>query len=211
MRHERHVHERHLPDGDRGCGNGILEGSEQCDDNNLTNLDGCDSSCKLEQVQRMTTFKIAFLHSTTCTKDALGEAIVGNDAFGRRGSRTQITQAIDSGIADGSITVELDALGLDDLTGTTDPRSRSASSAACPRPARRRTTAPATSTGGTPPIRRRSARRASALKQLSASISGRSLSAGPGEILVTVSFVGVAVTMDIFHSTIKAASTAAAR
>jgi cysteine-rich repeat protein len=30
------------------CGNGITEGTEQCDDSNLVNLDGCNDSCQLE-------------------------------------------------------------------------------------------------------------------------------------------------------------------
>jgi cysteine-rich repeat protein len=32
------------------CGNGVIEGLEQCDDHNLTNGDGCSSTCKLEAV-----------------------------------------------------------------------------------------------------------------------------------------------------------------
>jgi cysteine-rich repeat protein len=34
------------------CGNGVIEGKEQCDDGNTTALDGCDSNCKLELVYR---------------------------------------------------------------------------------------------------------------------------------------------------------------
>lgn len=30
------------------CGNGIIEGDEQCDDGNLVNGDGCDSQCQIE-------------------------------------------------------------------------------------------------------------------------------------------------------------------
>ena len=30
------------------CGNGIVEGTEQCDDGNTVNSDGCDSICKIE-------------------------------------------------------------------------------------------------------------------------------------------------------------------
>jgi len=187
------------------CGDGIRGASEQCDDANLTNLDGCDASCKLEQIHRINQFKIAFLHSTTCTKDALGEAIVGNDQFGQAGSRTQISQAIDSGVRDGSITVEFDALNLGDLTGTTDPSLQIGILGGTPA-----ASTAATYDGRsdldwwytTDPAAINASR--VALKQLNASISGRSLSAGPGEILVTVSFVGVAVTMDIFHATLAA-------
>ena len=30
------------------CGNGTVEGSEQCDDNNTNNADGCNSTCQRE-------------------------------------------------------------------------------------------------------------------------------------------------------------------
>ena len=70
------------------CGDGILAGSEQCDDGNHTNLDGCDASCKFEQVHRVNVFKIAFAHDTFCPKDALGEAIVGVD-FGSTRARAR--------------------------------------------------------------------------------------------------------------------------
>eukprot|EP01022_Parablepharisma_sp_SALTPOND_P013163 TRINITY_DN173_c2_g1_i5.p1 TRINITY_DN173_c2_g1~~TRINITY_DN173_c2_g1_i5.p1 ORF type:complete len:100 (-),score=2.11 TRINITY_DN173_c2_g1_i5:27-326(-) len=30
------------------CGNGVREGSEQCDDGNTNSGDGCDSSCNVE-------------------------------------------------------------------------------------------------------------------------------------------------------------------
>ncbi len=184
------------------CGDGIRGVNEQCDDGNVTNLDGCDGSCKFEQVQRMTNFKVAFLHSTTCAKDALGEAIVGKDSFGVAGARTQITQAIDNGIADGSITVELDALGMTDLTGVSSQTVQigilggvpAASTAMYNGTADKDwwyTTDPATINASRV-----------ALKQLTGTISARNLTTSPGEILVTVSFVGVAVTMDIFHATL---------
>ncbi|MBV8756607.1 MAG: DUF4215 domain-containing protein [Deltaproteobacteria bacterium] len=186
------------------CGDSIRGVNEQCDDGNLTNLDGCDSSCKFEQVQRMTTFKVAFMHSTTCPKDAMGEAIVGNDSFGQPGSRTQITQAIDNGIADGSITVELDELGMTDLTGVSAQTvhigilggTHTVSTATYDGTADKDwwyTTDPATINASR-----------IAIKQLTGTISARNLSTTPGEILVTVSFVGVAVTMDIFHATLTA-------
>jgi len=184
------------------CGDGYRGINEQCDDGNLTNLDGCDGSCKFEQVQRLTNFKVAFLPSTTCTKDALGGAIKGNDVFGNAGSRTQITQAIDSGIADGSITVELDALGMTDLTGATSQTVKIGILGGTP------TTSTVAYSGtadkdwwySTDPATINASR--VALKQLTATIAGKNLTTSPGEILVTVSFVGVAVTMDIFHATL---------
>jgi cysteine-rich repeat protein len=35
------------------CGNSLLEFNEQCDDGNLVNGDGCDASCKIEQVKKL--------------------------------------------------------------------------------------------------------------------------------------------------------------
>jgi cysteine-rich repeat protein len=34
------------------CGNGVLEGSEQCDDGNLVTGDGCSATCQLETYYR---------------------------------------------------------------------------------------------------------------------------------------------------------------
>jgi cysteine-rich repeat protein len=192
------------------CGDGILStvSGEQCDDSNTANLDGCNASCKFEQIQRMTSFKVAFLHDATCTADALGEAIVGNDAFGQAGSRTQITQAIDSGIADGSITVELAALGLNDLTGTSDTNASLKMGILGGAPA----TSTAATYNGTNDLDWWIVTDAASInpstrvpvRTLPAKFTSRTMSAGPGEIVVTVSFVGVAVTMDIFNATLTA-------
>ena len=35
------------------CGNGVRDVGEQCDDGNNKNLDGCSSTCQLEQVHRL--------------------------------------------------------------------------------------------------------------------------------------------------------------
>ena len=186
------------------CGDGILAGSEQCDDGNTANLDGCDHNCKFEQVQRMTRFKVAFAPSTNCTRDALGSSIVGNDVFGQAGSRTQITQAIDNGIADGSITVSMVAENLDDLSGTSD--SSMALGVITGTPA----TSSSATYSGTSDLDWWYATDSTTvdasrvpLRSLTGSMSGRTVSVGPGEILVTVSFVGVSVTMDLFNATIK--------
>jgi cysteine-rich repeat protein len=97
------------------CGDGVRAGAEQCDDGNTTNLDGCDSACKFEQCHRVNALTLDFATSTYCTANALGGAVVGSFA------RTEISSALTSGVKDGSITIELKAFGLDDLTGTADP------------------------------------------------------------------------------------------
>jgi len=97
------------------CGDSIRGGTEQCDDGNLTNLDGCDSTCKFEQCHRVNSLTLAFTPDTTfCPQNALGGAIRGL-------AQGQVTDALAAGVMDGSITIELLSLGLDDLTGTSDP------------------------------------------------------------------------------------------
>jgi cysteine-rich repeat protein len=97
------------------CGDGIRNGTEQCDDGNLTNLDACNATCKFEQDQRVNSLSLPFTTDTYCTKNALGGAIIGGTA------QNQIAGALNTGVTNGSITIMFAALGLDDLTGTNDP------------------------------------------------------------------------------------------
>lgn len=39
------------------CGNGVIEGTEECDDDNLTDGDGCSSICKIEEETETVTYK----------------------------------------------------------------------------------------------------------------------------------------------------------
>jgi len=96
------------------CGNGSREGTEQCDDSNTLNNDGCDASCMFEQVDRINWLQMEWNTDTNCSTNALGGAISGGTAQG------QLQDGLDSGVADGSITVITKMLGLDDLTGTSD-------------------------------------------------------------------------------------------
>jgi cysteine-rich repeat protein len=95
------------------CGDGVRAGPEQCDDGNLTNIDGCDSACKFEQCHRVNSLSMAFNTDTYCTANALGGAI-GSAAQGTIGT------SLTTGVTDGSITIELLALALDDLSGTNE-------------------------------------------------------------------------------------------
>lgn len=97
------------------CGNGAREGTEQCDDGNTTNLDGCDSACKFEQNQRAQYLKMQFNTDAYCTANQLGAAISGGTAQG------QLQTGLDDGIMSGATTILFTALGLDDLSGTSDP------------------------------------------------------------------------------------------
>jgi cysteine-rich repeat protein len=94
------------------CGNGIREGSEQCDDGNTLNLDGCDSNCQFEQLHRINWFKVQFASDANCPSNAFGGALVQGNV------RSAIQGILDMAIANGSISILLRTLGLADLTGT---------------------------------------------------------------------------------------------
>jgi cysteine-rich repeat protein len=98
------------------CGDDILQTpGEQCDDGANSNLDGCSSTCKFEQNQRMNSLAIEFTTDSFCTANALGGAIVGVAA--QNGLQT----SIDNGVSNGSITLLFAMLGIADLSGTTEP------------------------------------------------------------------------------------------
>jgi cysteine-rich repeat protein len=97
-----------------GCGDGTRSGTEECDDGNLINLDGCDASCHFEQNLRVNKLIWQKGTDTVCTKNAVGGAVTDLAlAF--------IQPQLDGAIADGSISLLLNLLELDDLTGTSDP------------------------------------------------------------------------------------------
>ena len=96
------------------CGDGIRSGAEQCDDGNRSNLDGCDASCRFEQTHRINELKLQFGTSSACTINALGGAIVGGTA------QNNIQVALDTSVGNGTTSILLHMLGLDDLSGTSD-------------------------------------------------------------------------------------------
>jgi cysteine-rich repeat protein len=96
------------------CGNGIREGGEQCDDSNTLNMDGCSSECKFEQLHRANWMAMQFATDTFCPANRLGSAIAS-------AGQSTISQALTAGVADGSISILLHFIGLDDLSGTSDP------------------------------------------------------------------------------------------
>jgi cysteine-rich repeat protein len=100
-------------DGDV-CGDGVRTGSEQCDDGNTVNLDGCDSACRFEQEHRVNTLNMQFETDTDCATNQLGSAITAV-------AQGVIQSSLTSGITDGSITIMFKTLGLADLTGSDGP------------------------------------------------------------------------------------------
>ncbi len=182
------------------CGDGVRAGTEQCDDGNLTNLDGCDSSCKFEQCQRVNSLSIGLppnnTTSTFCTKNALGAAIVGSIA------KDEITSALTDGVNDGSITISLKALGLDDLTGTADP---SLSLGVL-------TGSPVAGAGynGASDLDWWYTTTASVIDamrnpttSLAASIASKVLSGGPSDITITISLAGAPATLNLLRARLR--------
>jgi cysteine-rich repeat protein len=100
------------------CGDGTIQAPEQCDDNNTSNLDGCNSTCKYEMVTRLRTATIqggAAPSFCSVTKNQLGTVALTSTAIG------QLNTSLQTGIDEGSTNVIVQALNLDDLTGTADP------------------------------------------------------------------------------------------
>lgn len=179
------------------CGDGVRAGNEQCDDHNTANLDGCDSSCKFEQCHRVNTLSMPFNTDTYCTANALGGSIVGSTAQG------QISSALTGGVNDGSITIELKAIGLDDLSGTSDPSLTLGAL----------TGSPVAGTGynGASDVDwwyTTAATVIDAMRNptttLPASITAKTLSGGPADITITVSLGGSPAKLDMLAAKLQA-------
>ncbi|MDA8021041.1 MAG: hypothetical protein MPN21_26685 [Thermoanaerobaculia bacterium] len=98
------------------CGNGVVEGAEQCDDGDLYPLDGCDPSCRYEQVQRFTSLA---LEGTTAPDFCASTGNQLGGAFSAAGLDV-LNASLQAGINTGELSVLLQLLDLDDSTGTND-------------------------------------------------------------------------------------------
>jgi cysteine-rich repeat protein len=96
------------------CGNFVREGPEQCDDGNFRNLDGCDGECRFEHTQRINNLQMQFATAAACAANDLGAAIA---PVGQQ----QVQNAITAAVADGSLSILFQALGLDDPAAVNDP------------------------------------------------------------------------------------------
>jgi cysteine-rich repeat protein len=96
------------------CGDGVRTGAEQCDDGNTANLDGCDSTCRFEEVHRANSLTMQFASDADCTRNALGGAIA-------QVAQASLQQGLTSGITNGSISILLALLGGSDVTGSDGP------------------------------------------------------------------------------------------
>ena len=105
-----------------GCGNGELVPPEECDDGNETPWDGCALDCTYERSMVLSALQIG-APAVGC--DYTGDGNADNAlsrAFG--GSLGLINPMLMNAISDGSITLLLSYLGLDDPSGATDPSLR---------------------------------------------------------------------------------------
>lgn len=91
------------------CGNAMVEFGEDCDDGNVSSLDGCER-CSFEQAAHVTSLVQQFGTDAFCTKNALGTAIsiVSQDFI-------QSTWSFP--VADGSLSLVFKFLGAIDPTG----------------------------------------------------------------------------------------------
>jgi cysteine-rich repeat protein len=100
--------------GPPGCGDATLGIGEDCDDGDQINLDGCDSACKFEMAQRITSLQQQFTTDAFCPHNALGAAITPI-------AEKTIQGTWDQPVTDGSLSIVFKFLGLQDLTGGDTP------------------------------------------------------------------------------------------
>jgi cysteine-rich repeat protein len=98
------------------CGDGVIGGTEDCDDGNTKNLDGCASSCRYEVFTRMTSLSI---------ETATGPAFCapGTNTFGNvfpGGVVDILNNELSDSLTNGTLNLVLGFSGLDDLTGQND-------------------------------------------------------------------------------------------
>src|SRR5208283_1881221 len=93
------------------CGNGIREAGEQCDDGNTTNLDGCSSTCQLEQDQRVNSLALLGTTDSSCANNELGHTAFTSTAL------TQFNSSLSASIGAGTANQFFIFTGLTDLTG----------------------------------------------------------------------------------------------
>jgi cysteine-rich repeat protein len=96
------------------CADGAITGTEQCDDENTTHLDGCDNLCRYEQVQLITDITFRSSSTTLCGgRRSLNNAL---SVFAQAFLQIPIADAISAG----TLNILFDLLDLDDPAGVTD-------------------------------------------------------------------------------------------
>ncbi len=170
------------------CGDGKVDAGEECDDGGTANLDGCDAGCKYEMAVRLTSAVIT-------NAVAPSGCVPTTNAFGRNvlagAGRSTVNDSLKTAIEDGSTNVVVPMLGLDDLTGVADADLKLGLVAASPDPAKG-------AWPGAAPLdwwflASSSNVDASGLPTSfiqPASVSGRTLTAGPSDTTITLLIAG---------------------
>lgn len=96
------------------CGDAVRSDREQCDDGNTANLDGCDASCRFEQVLRANHLALEFAPTATCTANAFGGAVTSSI------SQQLFSSALEGAVQSGYVGWLLWIRDLDDLSGVSD-------------------------------------------------------------------------------------------
>ncbi len=115
------------------CGDDKVDPGEECDDGNVANLDGCDSSCRYEMAVRLTSAVVSnAMAPSGCspTTNAFGRNVLAG------AGRSTVNDSLKAAIDDGSTNVVVPLLGLDDLTGVADADLKLGLIAASPDPAK---------------------------------------------------------------------------
>jgi len=187
-----------LPPAGSVCGNGVREADEQCDDSNVKNLDGCDSVCKFEQVQRATWLKMQFGIEAFCTANRLGSAISA-------AAQGQLQTSLDTGVQNGSINILFKTLGLGDLSGTADPAVEIGvvtGAPVIPMGAMYNGTADLDWWYTISPLSLDANR--NPLEKLAGFISAKTLTAGPGNLSITINFAGTPAALRMSNARLTA-------
>ncbi len=174
------------------CGDGVRDESEQCDDGNTTNLDGCSATCTFEQVHRLNSIRMLFDRDSYCTANALGGAVKGV-------AQGQLQDALSGAVNDGTVSILLPFLGLSDLTGQNAASFTLGSIVADPAPGvfgevdAWYTPNPSSITEDRQP-----------LVTVPASITNGSLSVGPGNFAFSLNFGGTPLDARLSNTRVKA-------
>jgi cysteine-rich repeat protein len=174
------------------CGDGVRDASEQCDDGNTTNLDGCSATCTFEQVHRLNSVQMMFNTDSYCTANALGGAVKGV-------AQGQLQDALGNAVNSGQISILLPFMGLSDLSGQNAPSFMLGSLVGDPAPNVINeadawyTPNPASISSDRQP-----------LVTVSASITNASLAVGPGNFAFALNFGGTAIDARLSNTRLKA-------
>ncbi len=185
------------------CGNGTRDTGEQCDDGNTRNLDGCDSTCSFEQENRIDSVALQFSTDSFCGANAIGKAI-GSEA------KSTISSALTSAIGDGSISILFKFMGLSDLSGQTDASFQVGGMVGAPVASSSYNGAKDLDDWYTPDETSLDSK-LNPTALLAASFKAGALTAGPGDLDISLALGGSAIPVSLTGVKVDATATAASK